>query len=265
MPQNMRSAGFSLVELSIVLVILGLLVGGVLTGQSLIRASELKALVSDREKYVTAVMTFRDKYFQLPGDMNNATTFWGSAGGTGSDAACQAIASTTTATCNGNGDGFIETSAVAYSERFRAWQHLANAGLIEGSYTGRDGAAVQGTDTDPNFAIAGQNVPMGPMGNSIFSMSALVSVQSGHANYFDGVGGYNLISATQKGGYLLLPEENWNIDTKIDDGKPGKGNVFSGKSTGTWTPLCTTTAVADTAEYRLTYTSKACVLWSRSF
>ena len=55
--------GFSLVELSIVLVILGLLVGGVLSGQSLIRASELRKYTTSADKYKTAILSFRDKYF----------------------------------------------------------------------------------------------------------------------------------------------------------------------------------------------------------
>ncbi|PZP83692.1 MAG: type II secretion system protein, partial [Azospirillum brasilense] len=55
--------GFSLVELSIVLVILGLLTGGILGGQSLIRAAELRTISTDANRYITAAQTFRDKYF----------------------------------------------------------------------------------------------------------------------------------------------------------------------------------------------------------
>ena len=68
---------FSLVELSIVLVILGLLVGGILSGQSLIRAAQLRSVTADYTRFVTAVNTFRDKYFALPGDMTNAQSVWG--------------------------------------------------------------------------------------------------------------------------------------------------------------------------------------------
>ncbi len=125
---------FSLVELSIVLVILGLLTGGILTGQSLIRASELRSITTDMNRYVTATQTFRDKYFAVPGDMRNATAFWGVAAGTGSDATCANTVSTSAATCNGNGDGVIQTFNVAFDEIFLAPKHLANAGLIEGSY-----------------------------------------------------------------------------------------------------------------------------------
>ncbi|MBX9726410.1 MAG: prepilin-type N-terminal cleavage/methylation domain-containing protein, partial [Rickettsiales bacterium] len=103
---------FSLVELSIVLVILGLLVGGVLSGQSLIRAAELRAVSTEYSRYVTSAQTFRDKYFALPGDMNNATRFWGNLGGTNctNSAGTSAV---TTGTCDGNGDGQVGVAAAA--------------------------------------------------------------------------------------------------------------------------------------------------------
>ena len=73
----MARSGFSLVELSIVLVILGLLTGGILAGQSLIRAAELRSVATESQRYMAALNSFRDKYFALPGDMANATAFWG--------------------------------------------------------------------------------------------------------------------------------------------------------------------------------------------
>ena len=130
----MRSA-FSLVELSIVLVILGLLTGGILAGQNLIRAAELRSVTTQMTQYRTAFYTFRDKYFAIPGDMRNAIDFWGAqdgADGVGLD--CFNDPSSTQATCNGDGDGDIQLYPM--TETYRAWQHLANAGLIEGTYTG---------------------------------------------------------------------------------------------------------------------------------
>ena len=112
------SFAFSLVELSIVLVILGLLVGSVLSGQALVRAAELRSVTTDYQRYTTAIRTFRDKYFALPGDMNNATTIW-------------------TGTTNGNADGMVgQTGCGALqTENVSAWQQLAYANLIAGSYT----------------------------------------------------------------------------------------------------------------------------------
>ena len=76
-------AGFTLIELSIVLVIIGLVVGGIFVGKELVRASQLNSVLRDLDKYNSAVLTFKDKYGHLPGDIPNATQFWGSAGGAG--------------------------------------------------------------------------------------------------------------------------------------------------------------------------------------
>lgn len=130
-------SGFSLVELSIVLVILGLLTGGILGGQALIRAAELRSVSTEYTKYTTAVYTFRDKYFALPGDMTNASAFWTVADGDGSgrDIPCRTAmrVSTTNGTCNGNGDGILN-QVVNIDEAHTFWNHLFRAGLIEGRF-----------------------------------------------------------------------------------------------------------------------------------
>ena len=102
--------GFSLVELSIVLVILGLLTGGILAGQSLVRASELRAVSSEYQRYATAMHAFRDKYFAIPGDMTNATKFWGDDATACADGA---VADGTPGTCNGNGNGILTAGAAS--------------------------------------------------------------------------------------------------------------------------------------------------------
>ena len=113
--------GFSLVELSIVLVILGLLTGGILTGQSLIRASELRSVVTQIQGFQSAAYSFRDKYFAMPGDMRNAESFWGT---DPNGCPTNTVQTTRTQTCNGDGDGVIErrTVGTGSDERFRAWQ-----------------------------------------------------------------------------------------------------------------------------------------------
>lgn len=156
--------GFTLVELSIVLVILGLLVGGVLAGQSLIRAAELRSVTTQYMSYKTAVNAFRDKYFALPGDMPNAVRYWGAqAGGTtdGVDSTCAALtaAATGTATCNGNGNNQIGETGGSYYEWYRFWQHLANAGLVEGTFTGVAGAG------SSYHSVIGSNVPRTKLAN----------------------------------------------------------------------------------------------------
>lgn len=253
---------FSLVELSIVLVILGLLTGSILAGQSLIRAAELRSLSIDLTKYNTAVRTFQDKYIGLPGDMPNATRFWGIAGGTtGNDAACYAVATTSTPTCNGNGDGWIETFLYNGSDRLLAWKHLANAGLVEGSYTGRDGAPTQGDWNSPSFYIPGTNVPRARIGDSAYHLLGLTSaIPAGNPQYFEGPYGFNVIGLTRS---VLRPEEAWNIDVKMDDGRPGLGRVFGYKASSTWEPGCTTTDAPGTSEWAVSNSSVRCTLHQR--
>lgn len=243
-------SAFSLVELSIVLVILGLLVGGVLSGQSLIRAAELRAVSSEYARYATAIQTFRDKYFALPGDMTNATSFWLSAGGTGSNAACAAEVSTTAATCNGNGDGLVSgiiNGNAAFSEEFRAWQHLANAGLIEGSYTGTGASAVAGTNT-----------PRSRMGNSgwgIAYTSAFYFAEGNWGTQSTGNAFFFGANADTMRGVALNPTEAWNIDVKNDDGLPGSAIVQITDKSG----VCVTSSTAPSA-YALSVTTKSCAL-----
>ena len=72
---------------------------------------------------------------------------------------------------------------------------------------------------------------------------------NGHVLTFQGVSAY-----------ALTPEEAWNIDTKIDDGKAGTGKVFITKPSGAWMPDCGTTDDVNTSEYQLTRTEKSCSL-----
>jgi prepilin-type N-terminal cleavage/methylation domain-containing protein len=241
-------AAFSLVELSIVLVILGLLIGGILSGQSLIRAAELRSVSTEYNRYVAATQTFRDKYFALPGDMTNATAFWNAAAvcpGASTDVA------TTSATCNGDGNGninFIGLTNSTHNETFRFWQHLANAGLIEGSFSG--------VITDPAgyFAAAGTaNSPKSKLGNNAVWLSTWEDNSSGtwngaHFHYRFGnalyFGGVTTNSWNSTG--VLKPEEAWNVDTKIDDGQAGRG-----KLTGRVGANCTSAATG--ADFNATY------------
>jgi prepilin-type N-terminal cleavage/methylation domain-containing protein len=250
-----RSA-FSLIELSIVLVILGLLAGGILAGKSLIRASELRSAATDFNRYKTATLSFRDKYFGLPGDITNATAFWGAAdNSTGNTAACQTTASTDSKTCNGNGDARIATST-ASAESYRFWQQLANAGIIEGSFTGVPDAA--GT-------AAASNSPSGRIGTSLW-YPFYAGVANGSVTTFDG--SYN--NVFQFGGYhtypaynsILKPEEAWNIDSKLDDGQPGTGMVRAKEPSGFSGLNCTTATASSqvTAAYYLPQTVSRCIL-----
>lgn len=105
--------GFTLVEIAVVLVIIGLLVGGVLKGQAMIQNAKVKKVVKMADEMRAAVMTFYDKYGMYPGDENQSTPPGDS--------------------FNGNGNGRIDIA-----ERFEVFRDLSLAGLISGSYTGTE-------------------------------------------------------------------------------------------------------------------------------
>src|SRR5580693_8599189 len=75
--------GFTLIEMSIVLVIIGLIVGGTMVGQELVKASEARSFISTMQSFQSAFYTFQGKYDCLPGDCGNATTFFGTAAPSG--------------------------------------------------------------------------------------------------------------------------------------------------------------------------------------
>ena len=179
LPYPSRSA-FSLVELSIVLVILGLLAGGVLSGQSLIRAAEMRGVATDAQRYATALNSFRDKYFSLPGDMSNATQFWHFAGTTSTPGCITnwGAAEAAPGACDGNGDGVISAASAGNTtgESFQAWKHLALAGLIEGMYSGKSGASA-------SDYIVGTNAPTSKIKNAGWMLTYISNPTGAFSNH----------------------------------------------------------------------------------
>ncbi len=116
MRKDLGQKGFTLIELAIVLVIIGIMLGGVLKGQQMIENAKMKAVADQAKSLAVAVYSFQDKYGQFPGDFNAATT---------------QLAGTGCTVANGNNNGQI-------TEYFAAAEHLACAGYITGSYNGTD-------------------------------------------------------------------------------------------------------------------------------
>lgn len=254
--------GFSLVELSIVLVILGLLTGGILAGQSLIRAAELRAISTEFNRYLAATQTFRDKYFAIPGDFNKATSFWGKADPTPST--CRRTTTTDTSTCDGDGDGRMGSNNAIANENFAFWKQLANAGLIEGSYAG------SGTPVAAYLTPSRENVPASKIGNAaLWTVYHPVGGIVTGAAYFQGPNYGNFLNLSKEvgpgsnrqiGDPLIKPEEAWNLDTKMDDGMPGQGKILSN-----YTSACTTGGASNSdtanARYNLSMNDTRCLLF----
>ena len=102
--------GFTLIEIAIVLVIIGLLIGGVLKGQSMIQNAKVKRLVNDVDGLRAAVLTFQDRYGMLPGDENSTTAPTGDAN-------------------NGNNNGYFNENTGWVMEDLRLTQLLSGSGV----------------------------------------------------------------------------------------------------------------------------------------
>lgn len=216
MPSSIHQKGFTLIELSIVLVIIGLIVGGILVGQDLIKAAELRKAISEAERYKTAYQAFRLKYNAIPGDMTDAVTVLGAAAGHYGD---------------GNGN-IIMYSNIVYSdltsEGLLFFEHLGLANLIGGRFTGIASGSV-------DFVI-GTNVPQGFVSGEAACIPTDVQVGETFTNSLknnnfigfgtigvDGVIGANLCFLPTR-----TTREASDIDKKIDDNNPTKGSFRAG-------------------------------------
>jgi len=256
------SAGFTLIELSIVLVIIGLIVGGVLVGQNLIAAGEVRSQITQIEKYNTAANTFRGKFGYLPGDIS-ATA-----------AAQFGFAARGTQKGQGDGNGMIEgnyTSSAAGNEQSAGetvmfWVDLSSAvagNLIDGGFN------TASSTVQPSADVTGTNInlwyPQAKIGrgnyvyvyDTYYYSSGFVSLG---VNYF-GLSAVNNIAASSNFGKVsstanIPVAQAYAIDKKVDDGMPQSGNVVAWylNSDQVWTdgtnmcctlnePLPTTTAI----------------------
>ncbi len=236
-----RRSAFTLVELSIVLVIVGLVVGGILGGQSLIQAHKVRNVLTDAKTYAIAMQQFKDKYDYFPGDFPTATNVWGS----------------NTADGNGNGAIGLGTAANTTGEMYQAWKQMVLAGSIQGVFTGVSGTGAA-LDSRP-----GINIPAGSITQSGFSLGSY-GIFSGSANLYDG----NYDNVIQFGlsqtnlepyGAALLPKEAYDLDAKADDGLPGLGAVVTHRSAVHASCVASDTSAA-AAIYNRSYSSVACDL-----
>ena len=121
-----KTRGFTLVEIAIVLVIIGLILGGVFKGQALIDGARVRSLTSEVSGIRTAWYSFQERYRSVPGDFPNASTQIDSAA------------------LPGNGNGRVDGS----QERAGVWQQLALAGFINGNFDGAQTAIGTATDVE---------------------------------------------------------------------------------------------------------------------
>jgi len=209
-----QQKGFTLVEIAIVLVIIGLLLGGILKGQEMITQAKIKNVVADFSGISAAYYGYQDRYRALPGDDLNAATRW----------------ATPTAATNGNGDGVVgggyngnagsgaPAACIAGVEACSWWDHLRRAGFVAGS---------------------GVQQPFN-------SVTGLLGVQTGlpGATPPTALGGFSGLIVCSAN----LPDKiSIAVDTQMDDGSPSTGTV-RGQAQLSPNPAVEAAAVAGYAE-----------------
>jgi prepilin-type N-terminal cleavage/methylation domain-containing protein len=183
-----QQSGFTLVEIAIVLVIIGLLLGGILKGQELINSAKVKNLANDFRVIPTYIYAYQDKYKSLPGDDKNADTHVGVIG---------PPAITPTA---GNGNGVIDGGwNAAAGEAFEFWQHVRLANLAAGPTT----------TTDPNYK------PTNAVGGSLGISSATTAL----VQITGMTGTYQVCSSGILGKFAK------QLDIQMDDGVTNTGSM----------------------------------------
>lgn len=207
--------GFTLVELAIVMIIIGLLIGGILKGQELIANARVTSQVSQVKGIDAAMTTFRDQYNSLPGDILNAT---------GRLPNCTATLCATA----GNGNGTVEGTATAgdpgvadaaAAEGAKAFVHLSAAGVLGG--------------VNPNLdAYNAAALPTASIGSGVLTFGYSSGTATGALTTSAAVpGGHYLILrsgplTTAAASLLISPKTLANIDRKLDDGSPVTGSVI---------------------------------------
>lgn len=225
---------FTLIELAIVLVIIGLVIGGVMVGRDLIAAGEIRKQISQIRELNAAVNTFRLKYGCLPGDCINATQFFASI-------------SQPAKVTNGNGDGLIDisTSSVVAGDQNIGWAHS-----LAGNYYAEWGGmfdqlnasnlwSMPQYDEETTGQTTGISCPATVFrsgGNTSDVVLQILDgcmslgyvpgynyVKDGHKIALGAYGGSGAMGAGSSAG--INPWEAEAVDTKLDDGKPYTGQA----------------------------------------
>ncbi len=208
-------SGFTLIEMAIVLVIIGLLLGGVLKGQELINSAKVKNLATDFKNVPIYIYGYQDKYKALPGDDAQANTRWGGLGNLASPAATLG-----NGIINGNWNSTTQTD-----ESYLFWQHVRLAGF------------------GPGATVVGYPLPTNAVGGTIGVTNSLSpsGTPAGNAPITGMVGTYVVCSDAIPGKFAK------QLDTTLDDGNTATGSLqvtTAGLSVG-GTAIATTSIIDD--------------------
>ncbi|MBL6785285.1 MAG: type II secretion system protein [Rickettsiales bacterium] len=197
--RNFRQA-FSLLELSLVVIIISLLIAGATSGLRIVRKAQIQSSIKEMTNYKFMIHEFMTAYQAIPGDFDSAHSFFDN----GSDDICG-----TSYECNGDGDGMIELDSKSNSEVFRGWQHLSLSGFADTEFDG------EWNETN--------SVASAPLNDANISIT-YDAIQNDNllklGSYLDYQGHYSSTG-------LLTTKEAFEIDNKYDDGFPSTGKIIA--------------------------------------
>lgn len=199
-----KQGGFTLIEIAIVLVIIGLLLGGVMKGQELINTARVRSLNNNIDGITSAWFSFQDRYRAFPGDYTQATVN------------LPTVPSGTIA--NGDGNGLVGLTGTTDSpaERANVWLHLQAAGYITGAFDGN------------NIVVGAFNCNLTTCPDNGFGQGMVVS-RGTLQQTPGGSPAHELLS-----GRAIPSDVLAELDRKIDDGTPSAGAVQLGTSSTGW-------------------------------
>jgi prepilin-type N-terminal cleavage/methylation domain-containing protein len=240
----LKNKGFTLIEISIVIVIIGLIVGGIISGKQMIHFAGAKSVVTQITNYNTAVSIFFSKYNALPGDFINATSFIpgnlkngngdGALGLMTCSSACPSSASQALV-----GDQATMSGVVPFGrEHSSFWHHLSLSGLLNSNYIFNGSLNTVNTNMPP------------ASNNNLAGIFAYNNAGDGINYYHLGLSSINLSGGTAVDYLFLSPSDAFYIDNKMDDGLPASGIVAArGNNSGVYgleeAPSSTTTLGAN--------------------
>ncbi len=195
--------GFTLVELAVVLVIVGAMIGGILFGREMIIESRLRSALKQIEELKSSIITFQDYYNYLPGDLHIATRYWPGE------------------TADGDGNGYVD-DIPARREDTRVAEHLVLADMIDGHYIG----GLSGGQVVPGVNIPKTDVKKAGKSTGVW----FVRFENSGAGTIVGngivFGGYNNMDNLY--GYIFSGAEAMLMEQKLgDDEKPRSGKVWA--------------------------------------
>ena len=250
-------AGFTLVELAIVMIIIGLLIGGVLKGQQLITNAQITATVAQIKAIDAATTSFKDQYASVPGDMLTPNARIPNCPAAGS---CGLV---------GNGDGRVGTASILFTaapvtEQISYWAQLNSAGLLTG---------INPSSTAVTAAAWGQYAPASKVSGGGYDIGwyaggiTLAGLQDTTAALPAPAGEYLALHGTAAvavagaaADSFLTPNLAARIDTKIDDRQPNSGTVLAAGNAGAGAAGCAS-AVDATGVYNESLTKAVCSLY----